>query len=107
MIKTLLGAASLLLGVLVLVVSTIGIYRMKHPLNRIHVASKCDTLGTILIFLGLGLYMGWHIATLKLGLILAFMWLTSPVSSHMLGQAQLGYELEDPDNERGLHNVHL
>ena len=107
MIRTLLASVSLILGVLVLVVSTIGIYRMRHPLNRIHVASKCDTLGIIFILLGLGLYMGWHIATLKLLLILAFMWLTSPVSGHMLGNAQLCYEMEDPENERGLHNGHL
>ncbi|MEG1686650.1 MAG: monovalent cation/H(+) antiporter subunit G [Angelakisella sp.] len=107
MLRTLLASLSLLLGVLVLVIATIGVYRMQHPLNRIHVASKCDTLGTILILTGLALFMGVHIATVKLLLILAFMWMTSPVSGHMLGNAQLGYELDDPENERGLGNVNF
>lgn len=101
MFRTIIASISLVMGVAVLVVSTIGIYRMRHPLIRIHVASKCDTLGTILILFGLGLYMGWHIATLKLLLILAFMWLTSPVSGHMLSNAQIRYEMDDPNNERG------
>ena len=43
------GGIFIVLGVFVLCVATFGIFRFEYALNRIHVAAKCDTLGSMLI----------------------------------------------------------
>ena len=43
-----IGGIFIILGVFVLCVATFGIFRFEYALNRIHVAAKCDTLGSML-----------------------------------------------------------
>ena len=53
MIRTVIGAALLLAGCLVFIISLIGVFRFRYVLNRIHAASLSDTLGTLLVIAGL------------------------------------------------------
>jgi multicomponent Na+:H+ antiporter subunit G len=71
-------------GLFVLGVATFGIYRFTYVLNRIHVAAKCDTLGALLVLSGLILHCSNGSAILRLLVIIIFMWLTNPVSSHLI-----------------------
>lgn len=74
-------------GVLLGVVSTIGLNRFDGVLMRIHAASKPQVLGLILVFSGAALYSGsWSLAAFLLVVLLAQM-LTVPVSSVMVGRA--------------------
>ena len=73
-----LGGLTVLLGALV------GIFRLDNALNRIHVAAKCDTFGLLLTFSSLIVMSGWSIASLKLLLIIVFLWLSNPVSAHLI-----------------------
>lgn len=74
-------------GVLLGVVSTIGLNRFDGVLMRIHAASKPQVLGLILVFSGAALYSGsWSLAAFLLTVLLAQM-LTVPVSSVMVGRA--------------------
>jgi len=83
-------AALLMLGGLVTLFATIvGIFRFKFVLNRIHVAAKCDTFGVLLTFSSLMLMSGWSIATLKLLLIIVFIWMTNPVASHLIAHLEV------------------
>jgi len=68
----------------------IGIHRFPDFFSRMHAAGVTDTLGSSLILIGLMLQTGWEITVLvKLILILLFMLLTSPTSSHALAKAAL------------------
>ncbi len=84
------GNALLLVGSLAVLVGGIGILRMPDVYTRLHAASVTDTLGAGAVLLGLCLHAepGIHLA--KLLLILLFLWMTSPVSSHVLAKAAYG-----------------
>ena len=85
------GASALCIlgGLCVLCVSVFGVYRFQYVMNRMHAAAMIDTLGIALIMLGLMLASGLTLLTLKLFLVLALLWLTSPVSSHLIARLEI------------------
>lgn len=84
-------AATILIagGVFILGIVTVGIFRLKYCLNRIHVTAKCDTMATLLILSGLIILEGLTFTSVKLFLLIVFMWLTGPVSVHLIGQTEI------------------
>lgn len=77
-------AALFAVGVFALFVSILGTYRFRFALNRIHSAAISDTFCMFFILVGLAVASGLNFSTLKILLILGFMWCTSPLSAHML-----------------------
>ena len=71
MIREILAAVSIGLGVICCVLSLYGVYRFDYVLTRIHAAAVVDTLGTLLIFIGMILLRGLGWASAKILLILA------------------------------------
>lgn len=65
----------------------LGALRMPNFYTRMHAASVTDTLGTILVLLGVMLQAGWSLATLKLVAIGLFLLLTSPTAAYALANA--------------------
>jgi multicomponent Na+:H+ antiporter subunit G len=71
-----------------------------------HSAALCETLGMMLLVTGLTLILGvsWHAA--KMVLIVIFLWLASPVGSHLIARAEvlthshIEDELEVVDDDR-------
>lgn len=87
---TLIGAAVCLLGGLFFVVSAVvGNFKFKFVLNRMHAAAMVDTLGIFLFMLGLILLNGLSVASVKMVLIVVFLWISSPVSSHLLARMEV------------------
>ena len=84
MIRFIITAVFLGIGVISLFISLLGTYRFHFALNRIHSAAISDTFCMFFILVGLAVASGLNLATLKILLVLAFMWFTSPLSSHML-----------------------
>lgn len=81
----LVGAIITLLGAFVLLIASIGLIRMPDVYNRLQVGTKASTLGTILSLIGLVFIMpGW---SGKLILLIFFIMMTNPVSSHILARA--------------------
>ena len=92
----LFGAVITLIGSLVLLVASIGLVRMPDIYNRLQVGTKASTLGTILALLGLSFMMpGW---SPKLILLIIFVMVTNPVSSHVLARA--AYFIKIPLTEK-------
>jgi multicomponent Na+:H+ antiporter subunit G len=90
----------LTLGGLSVLVGGIGAVRMPDLYTRMHAASVTDSLGAMLIILGIMLQAGLSLATIKLAAILLFLLLTSPTSSNALASAALlagTRPLDDPD----------
>jgi multicomponent Na+:H+ antiporter subunit G len=75
------------LGSLLILVSSIGLIRMPGFYTRIHAAGKTDTLGQILIVLGLILYEGFSLISLKLIFLVAFIFIANPTATHALARA--------------------
>ena len=88
-------AVLLLLGSLALLLATvIGIFRLKYVLNRLHVAALTDTLGVFLMFLSLAVMFGLNIASLKLFLIIIFLWIANPLTSHLIAHLEVATNLK-------------
>ena len=76
-------------GLFVLVSGVLGIFRFKNSLSRIHAAALFDTLGILLMLTGVMIATGWTIATAKMLLVICILWMTSPVSSHLIGRMEI------------------
>jgi len=81
----LLGSVTILAGSVFLFSAGLGVLRMPDSYNRIQTGTKASTLGTILVLVGLAmLHPAW---TWKLLILIFFVLLTNPVSSHALARA--------------------
>ena len=76
-------------GSLFLLVGGIGLWRMPDFFTRLHAAGITDTGGAGLMLLGLILQAGWSLVTLKLLLMLFFIFFTSPTACHALARTAL------------------
>ena len=84
-ISDILGNLLLLTGSLFLFSAGLGVLRMPDTYNRIQTGTKATTLGTIMVLIGLAfLHPAW---TFKLIILIFFVLLTNPVSSHALARA--------------------
>lgn len=83
-----------LIGSLIVIVGLVGVYRMPDFYTRLHAASVIDTLGAMLILLGLLLIAGISLVSVKLILILLFILITTPAAAHALAKSALHGKLE-------------
>ena len=67
----------------------IGVFRFKYVLNRMHAAAMGDTLGIGCAILGLIVMSGLNLTSLKLFLVILFLWFSSPVSSHLISRLEV------------------
>jgi len=79
----------LLLGGGFIFAGGVGALRLPSLYTRMHAASLTDTMGTILIIVGIMLQAGWSLASLKLFAIMAFLLITGPTASYALANAAL------------------
>lgn len=78
----------LLGGAFFFFVGTTGLIRMPDVFCRMHATTKCDTLGAGLILVGLMIFNGLSMISLKLLLILIFIWITNPTAAHIIAKAE-------------------
>lgn len=88
-IRFIISALLTLAGLFVLISGVVGVFRFKYALSRIHAGALFDTLGILLMLLGVIVAEGFTIASLKMMLVIAILWLTSPVSSHLIGRLEI------------------
>lgn len=88
-LRFILGIAFIIMGLLVFVIQLIGVYKFKYVLNRMHAAGMGDTMGLSLCLIGAMFLFGWSFTSLKIALIAAFLWLASPVSSHLIASLEV------------------
>jgi len=88
-IRFILGIAFIIMGLLVFVIQLVGVYKFKYVLNRMHAAGMGDTMGISLCLIGTMFLYGWGFTTLKVALIVCFLWLASPVSSHLIARLEV------------------
>ena len=85
----LLGTGLLITGLLIFVIQLIGVFKFKYVLNRMHAAAMGDTLGIGFSLAGLIVLTGFQFTSLKMALIIVFLWLASPVSAHLISRLEV------------------
>lgn len=88
-IRFIAGVGLLLVGLAIFVLQLLGVFKFKYVLNRMHAAAMGDTLGIGVSLTGLILLCGWNITSLKMALIIVFLWMASPVSSHLIARLEV------------------
>jgi len=81
------AAVCLLAGAMLCLAAAIGLVRFPDVLSRIHSASKPQTLGLLLIVVGVGLVLRTWSAASILSLVFVMQLLTGPVAAHMVGRS--------------------
>jgi len=77
------------LGLVFEICAVIGVFRFHYVLNRMHASAMGDTMGILLIMLGLAVASGVNLLSLKLLLLVFLFWTASPVASHLIGRLEL------------------
>lgn len=93
-IRFLTGSLFLFIGIVIFITELFGVFHFKYVLNRMHAAAMGDTLAISACLIGCMVFSGFNFTTLKLFLIIVFLWFASPVSSHVLAR------LETATNEK-------
>ena len=89
MIKYILSAVFIVMGIVVLATAMVGNFRFGYVLNRMQVGATSDTLGAALIIIGLIIVSGFNATTVKLIVMVLFLWFANPVSSHFLARTEI------------------
>lgn len=76
-------------GAFFFLTGTIGLLRFPDFYTRMHATGKCDTLGSLLVLIGLALYHGFSLGSAKIIIIAVFIFLTSPTATHSIARAAL------------------
>lgn len=100
-IRFALTAVLLLGGLFILLSGVVGQYRFRYVLNRMHAASMGDSLGLMLVMLGLCISQNDVFVILKYLLTAVFLLLTSPTSGHLIARLEIATN-EHPEKEMEL-----
>ena len=98
-------SAFLLLGSMFALIGAVGLYRLPDFFTRLHAPTKATTLGVGSIILASVIFFSVLNQGLSLHevLITLFLFITAPVSAHMLSKAALQQGLPVIEKTRGQH----
>lgn len=88
-IRFILTALLLLSGLFILLTAVLGMYKFDYVLNRMHAAAMGDTLGLLFCLTALIISAPDVWTSLKLLLIIIFLWVASPVASHLIARLEV------------------
>ena len=90
-------AVIIILALISFILSVIGVNRFSFVMNRLHAAGIGDSLGLMLAMIAMMIFSGFTMTTLKLMLLVVFMWFTAPTSTHFISQIEFftNKKLED------------
>jgi multicomponent Na+:H+ antiporter subunit G len=82
-----IAAVLLVVGAVIALIAAVGVLRLPDAFLRMHAATKAGVVGGVFALLGVGAAFDTPGAWLRVGLIIVFLLMTVPVSSHALGRA--------------------
>lgn len=88
-VRLIAGCAFLICGLVIFFTEIFGVFHFRYVLNRMHATAMGDTLGIASCMIGLIIFSGFNFTSLKLLLIVIFLWFASPVSSHVLARLEV------------------
>jgi len=99
-IQQIVSILFLLGGLFFFVAATVGLLRFPDFFCRLHATGKGDTLAVLLSLIGLSIYEGLNLTSLKILFIAVFMFLAQPTSTHAISRAAMRCGLEPWVRER-------
>ena len=99
MIFDILSWISIVTGSAFLLTGALGLLRLPDVFTRMHAAGLVDTLAMTLLIIVMAFQAGLTLVTVKLFLILLFMFFASPTSTHALAKASLDGGIKPEINE--------
>jgi multicomponent Na+:H+ antiporter subunit G len=87
LVVEILSDGLLLAGAVFCVIGGIGVLRLPDLYTRTHAVSVSDSLGAVLVLLGLAVQADSGLAAAKLATIVLFLLLTGPATAHALVKA--------------------
>ena len=88
MFRLILSTLFIFAGVNVIITALVGNYRFSYVLNRMQIGATADTMGVILVLIGLIIKVGINMISVKLLVMVIFFWVASPVCSHFLARTE-------------------
>ena len=86
MLLLVLSGLSIAIGVIALLIGSLGLIKLPDVYCRIHAVGMIDTAGASFIILGMIIYQGFSLVSFKLALIGVFLFFTSPIATHAVAQ---------------------
>ncbi|AUO54670.1 monovalent cation/H(+) antiporter subunit G [Ehrlichia canis] len=77
----------LVLGMFLVITSVIGVIRFPDFYTKLHPAGITDSLGATLILIGLAMQFELSIVTIKILLLICFLWITCTTASYALASS--------------------
>lgn len=99
-------------GAFFLLASAIGMLRLPDFYCRLHASGNSETLGVMLSFMGLVIYEGLTLTSLKMIMIFLLIFLGNPIGTHILSKAayKSGHHVwtleEDAKEEKNHADLH-
>lgn len=87
MIVSILSSLCLFIGIVALLIGSLGLLRLPDVYSRMHAVGMMDTAGLGFLILGMMLHAGFTLITVKLAFIGIFLFFTSPIAGHAVVQA--------------------
>lgn len=104
-VADILIAALLVIGAFFTLVGSIGLLKLNRPMSRLHAPTKASTLGVGSLLLASMIYSFAHLeGSLHELLIMAFLFVTAPISGNFIAKVHLHRErgkedLPEPPND--------
>jgi multicomponent Na+:H+ antiporter subunit G len=86
-VAEIIGYGLMLVGAFFIFVAAVGVVRLPDLFMRMHANTKSATLGVGCIMLGTALYFGEITVTARAMIVIIFLFITAPISSHLLARA--------------------
>ena len=77
-----LAISLIVVGLIFLVIGSIGMLRLPDVFSRAHALSLTDSLGAVFVLLGLAVYEGFTMNFPRIMVVLVLVYLMNPVISH-------------------------
>ena len=81
-----IGYILMVIGVLFDIFGCIGLVRFPDVYNRLQAATKCVTLGTVTLLVGVAVIEGWSAIAAKAIICAVFILITSPTAAHAIAK---------------------
>lgn len=87
LIRTILAGVLIISGCLLILISSLGVIRFPDFYSRLHPAGKSDTMGQTMVLLGLIIFEGFDLISVKLIIIMIFFYVANPTATHFISKA--------------------
>ncbi len=86
-IREIIAVFFMLAGFFFFFTATVGLLRLPDFYSRMHATGKGDTLAALFSLIGLAVYEGFSITSVKIVLIAVFLFLAQPTATHAISRA--------------------